>query len=85
MSRLDRKNAILVAVISAIAVVAAALINSAVKKQPINTQPAASFEQSKTENTAKTTGPQSPAVAGAKDVNISYGQTPAKEKPEKSK
>lgn len=84
MSRPDRRNAIIVAVLGAVAVIAAALIG-VVSKKPEKTQPpvATTVDQSKSENDAKTTGAQSPAVAGGKDVTVNYGQTPTKDKPAK--
>jgi hypothetical protein len=42
-------------------------------------------DQSKSENNAKTNGGQSPAVAGAKNVTVNYGQTPTKDKPAKQR
>jgi hypothetical protein len=83
MSRPDRRNTLIVAVIGAVAVLGAALIGY-LKKEPKGPPPVnTTVEQPKTENTAKTTGSQSPAVAGAKDVTVNYGQTPTKDKPAK--
>ena len=79
MSPAARKNAVIIAVISTISAIAVALIKSGIGK-PAAPEPSASA----VENGAQTTGPQSPAVAGAKDVTITYGDLPAKNNQAKS-
>jgi hypothetical protein len=85
MSRPDRRNAVIVALIGAFALIAAAYINS-LKKTPANPPAQTTIvEQPKTENRAETKGSQSPAVVGSKDVTVTYGEDPAKKKAEKTK
>jgi len=74
MSRQDRRIAIIAAVITAVGGIAGALIGYWKK------EPARPPTIQKTENKADTKGAQSPAVAGAKDVTVTYGQPQSKPK-----
>jgi hypothetical protein len=83
MSRQDRRNAIIIAAITAIAAVLAALIHSGAFKQAATPAVSPAAHQPPTGNKAQTKGDQSPAVAGAQDVDITYGEkkgAPAKKK-----
>ena len=77
MSLQDRKTAIMVAVVGAVAVITAAVITSGRGNR--------SVEQPRAENKAETKGGQSPAVVGAKDVTVTYGEKTAKKLTEKPK
>lgn len=70
MTRQDRRNAIIVATIAAIAAIVGALISSGAFKKETTSAP----QPIKIENRAETKGDQSPAITGrAKDVTITYG------------
>jgi hypothetical protein len=74
MSRQDRRNAVIVAVIAAVGAILAALISSGFWKKEPHARTAA---EPKMENKAESRGAQSPAVAGGRDVTITYGEKPA--------